>query len=53
MYAFLKTTLQKRPREYKINIMASIKSVIPEFEAASQKYAASFDKGSLPMPPGR
>ncbi|KAH7017476.1 carbonic anhydrase [Ilyonectria destructans] len=33
--------------------MASIKSVVPEFEAASQKYAASFDKGSLPMPPGR
>ncbi|KAF7546983.1 hypothetical protein G7Z17_g8040 [Cylindrodendrum hubeiense] len=33
--------------------MASVKSIVPEFEAANQKYAASFTKGSLPLPPGR
>ncbi|GJN78555.1 hypothetical protein PLIIFM63780_002049 [Purpureocillium lilacinum] len=28
-------------------------SVAAEFEAANQKYAASFAKGDLPLPPGR
>ncbi|KAI5463381.1 carbonic anhydrase [Mariannaea sp. PMI_226] len=28
-------------------------SVVPEFEAANEKYAASFNKGHLPLPPGR
>ncbi|GJN67782.1 carbonic anhydrase [Purpureocillium lilacinum] len=28
-------------------------SVAAEFEAANQKYAASFAKGGLPLPPGR
>ncbi|VUC24330.1 unnamed protein product [Clonostachys rosea] len=28
-------------------------SVIPEFEAANEKYVASFTKGDLPLPPGR
>ncbi|CAI6093008.1 unnamed protein product [Clonostachys chloroleuca] len=33
--------------------MSFVRSVIPEFEAANQKYAASFTKGNLPLPPGR
>ncbi|KAF7557805.1 hypothetical protein G7Z17_g461 [Cylindrodendrum hubeiense] len=33
--------------------MSFVRSVIPEFEAANAKYAASFDKGHLPLPPGR
>ncbi|CAH0026246.1 unnamed protein product [Clonostachys rhizophaga] len=33
--------------------MSFVRSVIPEFEAANQKYAASFTKGDLPLPPGR
>ncbi|CAG9941705.1 unnamed protein product [Clonostachys rosea f. rosea IK726] len=33
--------------------MSFVRSVIPEFEAANQKYAASFAKGDLPLPPGR
>ncbi|CAI6101400.1 hypothetical protein V2G26_000446 [Clonostachys chloroleuca] len=28
-------------------------SVVPEFEAANEKYVASFTKGDLPLPPGR
>ncbi|KAK2612274.1 hypothetical protein QQS21_001700 [Conoideocrella luteorostrata] len=28
-------------------------SVSSEFEAANKQYAATFDKGSLPLPPGR
>lgn len=28
-------------------------SVVPSFEAANAKYAASFEKGHLPLPPGR
>lgn len=28
-------------------------TVAAEFEAANEKYAATFDKGSLPLPPGR
>ncbi|OZJ02588.1 hypothetical protein BZG36_03657 [Bifiguratus adelaidae] len=28
-------------------------SVVPEFLAANQKYASTFNKGSLPLPPGR
>jgi carbonic anhydrase len=28
-------------------------SVIPEFLAANEQYAATFDQGQLPMPPGR
>jgi hypothetical protein len=28
-------------------------SIAPEFEAANEKYAASFNKGHLPLPPGR
>lgn len=28
-------------------------SIVPEFLEANAKYAASFDKGHLPMPPGR
>ncbi|KPM35651.1 hypothetical protein AK830_g10907 [Neonectria ditissima] len=31
----------------------SAKSVVPEFQAANDKYAASFTKGALPLPPGR
>lgn len=34
-------------------IMSFVRSVIPEFEAANQKYAAQFNKGDLPLPPGR
>ncbi|KAH7149926.1 carbonic anhydrase [Dactylonectria estremocensis] len=30
--------------------MASTKSIVPEFEAANEKYAASFTKGDLPLP---
>ncbi|KAH7133045.1 carbonic anhydrase [Dactylonectria estremocensis] len=33
--------------------MSFIRSVVPEFEAANAKYAASFNKGHLPLPPGR
>ncbi|CAH0055116.1 unnamed protein product [Clonostachys solani] len=33
--------------------MSFVRSVIPEFEAANQKYAAAFTKGDLPLPPGR
>ncbi|KAK7428331.1 hypothetical protein QQZ08_005228 [Neonectria magnoliae] len=33
--------------------MSFVRSVIPEFEAANQKYAAQFNKGNLPLPPGR
>ncbi|VUC23861.1 unnamed protein product [Clonostachys rosea] len=33
--------------------MSFVRSVIPEFEAANQKYATSFAKGDLPLPPGR
>ncbi|KAK7210885.1 hypothetical protein V2G26_018063 [Clonostachys chloroleuca] len=33
--------------------MSFVRSVIPEFEAANQKYVASFTKGNLPLPPGR
>ncbi|CAG9982011.1 unnamed protein product [Clonostachys byssicola] len=28
-------------------------SVVPEFEAANERYVASFTKGDLPLPPGR
>src|SRR3954463_1451935 len=28
-------------------------SLVPEFQAANEAYAASFSKGDLPMPPGR
>src|SRR5688500_17030199 len=28
-------------------------SLVPEFLAANQQYAATFTKGDLPMPPGR
>ena len=28
-------------------------SVVPEFLAANDRYAAGFTKGDLPMPPGR
>ncbi|KAM0330854.1 hypothetical protein ACHAQA_003809 [Verticillium albo-atrum] len=28
-------------------------SVVPEFEAANEKYAAAFNKGHLPLPPAR
>jgi carbonic anhydrase len=28
-------------------------SVIPEFQQSNSSYAATFDKGNLPMPPGR
>ncbi|KAH6670991.1 carbonic anhydrase [Plectosphaerella plurivora] len=28
-------------------------TIAPEFEAANEKYAASFNKGHLPLPPGR
>ncbi|CAM1500471.1 Fc.00g096330.m01.CDS01 [Cosmosporella sp. VM-42] len=33
--------------------MSVTASVVPEFEAVNEKYAASFTKGNLPLPPGR
>ncbi|KPM46494.1 hypothetical protein AK830_g195 [Neonectria ditissima] len=33
--------------------MSFVRSVVPEFEAANHKYAAHFNEGNLPLPPGR
>ncbi|KAI1248288.1 hypothetical protein MGN70_010538 [Eutypa lata] len=33
--------------------MSSVHQAAKEFEAANEKYAASFNKGDLPLPPGR
>lgn len=33
--------------------MSFVHQAAKEFEAANEKYAASFNKGDLPLPPGR